>query len=259
MIKYKTIDYPDGQHHVRVDPNELDKYPNGYDLVHRIRNANELLELELIVDAMSEKSYPRTLTIPYLLAGRSDRPMVPGDAFALRVIANRINALNFRRVRILEPHSVISILLIDNSWTWTADHYLKDIACDPVLIIPDKGASPHRNRRLSALGTSDYLQIDKSRNPDTGEVSVTLPEDATKWSGRNLIVVDDICDGGASFIPIAKSLRPLAKSIHLAVTHGIFSKGTKDLSELFDTITCTDSYTQNPLPHTRLIRLNYDI
>jgi len=46
------------------------------------------------------------------------------------------------------------------------------------------------------------------------------------------MIVDDICDGGATFILLAKELYAAgAKEVNLFVTHGIFSKGLIPLYE----------------------------
>lgn len=65
---------------------------------------------------------------------------------------------------------------------------------------------------------------------------------------KDFIIIDDICDGGATFINIASKIKEYYKGfkyepkIYLIVTHGIFSKGFKELSEYFDGIYCTNSY-----------------
>jgi ribose-phosphate pyrophosphokinase len=65
---------------------------------------------------------------------------------------------------------------------------------------------------------------------------------------KDIIIIDDICDGGATFINIAKEIQkqyelttPKPK-IYLIVTHGIFSKGLEELGEYFESIYCTNSY-----------------
>jgi ribose-phosphate pyrophosphokinase len=58
------------------------------------------------------------------------------------------------------------------------------------------------------------------------------------------VIIDDICDGGRTFIELAKVIkegRPTAK-VFLIVTHGIFSAGFKTLNEYMDGIFCTNSY-----------------
>jgi ribose-phosphate pyrophosphokinase len=58
-----------------------------------------------------------------------------------------------------------------------------------------------------------------------------------------VLIVDDICDGGGTFIGIAKALPKDVKK-YLYVTHGIFSKGLRELTGHFEHI-----YTTNSYPH----------
>jgi ribose-phosphate pyrophosphokinase len=64
-------------------------------------------------------------------------------------------------------------------------------------------------------------------------------------ANKDYIIIDDIIDGGQTFINIAKELKskPLKGKIYLIVTHGIFSKGFAELSQYFDGIYCTNSYS----------------
>ena len=61
-------------------------------------------------------------------------------------------------------------------------------------------------------------------------------------SGRDCLIVDDICDGGRTFIELAKEIRKQTNlPIYLIVTHGIFSAGFEQLNEYFAGIFCTNS------------------
>ena len=63
------------------------------------------------------------------------------------------------------------------------------------------------------------------------------------------IVVDDICDGGGTFIGLAKLLKGRgAIKCTLAVTHGLFTKGFDKLADHFDEIGhfgCVSQLTTN--------------
>ena len=49
---------------------------------------------------------------------------------------------------------------------------------------------------------------------------------------QTILIVDDLCDGGMTFIKSAERLYELeAKEVHLYVSHGIFSKGLKPLTD----------------------------
>jgi ribose-phosphate pyrophosphokinase len=51
-------------------------------------------------------------------------------------------------------------------------------------------------------------------------------------TGKTCLIVDDICDGGGTFVLAANYLHSLgAKNIALYTTHGIYSKGTDVLSD----------------------------
>jgi ribose-phosphate pyrophosphokinase len=85
----------------------------------------------------------------------------------------------------------------------------------------------------------DIIYCEKVRDVTTGYLvlKVLNPELA---EGRNCIVVDDICDGGRTFVEIAKQLPPVTKLV-LAVTHGIFSKGLRELLQYYNEIVTTNS------------------
>ena len=52
-------------------------------------------------------------------------------------------------------------------------------------------------------------------------------------------MVDDICDGGGTFLGLADALAACgAGPLTLAVTHGLFTRGRGDLAKVFDRIFC---------------------
>ena len=80
----------------------------------------------------------------------------------------------------------------------------------------------------------------KKRDSETGALSGFAVESGDVRDAVCL-VVDDICDGGGTFSGIAAVLREAgARSVSLAVTHGVFSRGI-ELAGI-DTTYCTDSY-----------------
>jgi ribose-phosphate pyrophosphokinase len=49
------------------------------------------------------------------------------------------------------------------------------------------------------------------------------------------VIADDICDGGRTFIELAKELRGMgAQIVHLYVTHGFFTKGRDVFAGIID-------------------------
>ena len=85
--------------------------------------------------------------------------------------------------------------------------------------------------------SENIIYAQKVRNSQTGEIVETRLE--KEAIAQDCIIVDDICDGGRTFIELAKVLKSKgAKDIYLYVTHGIFSKGIEVLREHFNHIYC---------------------
>lgn len=103
------------------------------------------------------------------------------------------------------------------------------------IIYPDNGA-----RGRYKLPHTHTL-FEKKRDSNTGVITGTISKDDA-YKGKDCWIVDDICDGGRTFIEIAKLIRNDVKSLHLAVSHGIFSKGLEELNQWFDSIWTTDSF-----------------
>src|SRR5690606_20401798 len=109
---------------------------------------------------------------------------------------------------------------------------------NPIIISPDAGS----NKKIKDLAkyiheldggdTGNVITVvkcDKSRDVSTGNIS-GFEVYSDDLQGRDCIIVDDICDGGGTFIGLAQELeKKNAGSLYLIVTHGIFSKGLKEL------------------------------
>ena len=108
------------------------------------------------------------------------------------------------------------------------------------LVSPDKGAFSKVKALATTLGGIPFIKADKVRDPETGDLSGFSYEGSVQ--GLDLLIVDDICDGGGTFVGLAKILKEGgAKSISLYVSHGIFSKGLKVLDGAIDAVYTTDS------------------
>jgi ribose-phosphate pyrophosphokinase len=110
-----------------------------------------------------------------------------------------------------------------------------------VLISPDAGAEK-KIKELGNLLSSNEKKVPllcarKVRDTLTGAILAT--EIYGDVQGRDLIILDDICDGGRTFVELAKALRNQgAGDLYLYVTHGIFSKGLTELKEYFKRVYC---------------------
>jgi ribose-phosphate pyrophosphokinase len=85
------------------------------------------------------------------------------------------------------------------------------------------------------------IKCDKVRNMATGQLS-NFEVFSKDLMGTNCLIVDDICDGGRTFIGVADELKKKnAGNIYLFVTHGIFSNGLDELKKHFTRIYTTNS------------------
>lgn len=237
----EVIRFPDGQPHIRLrNPDQL---PEDVDVTWRIRNPEELYLLACLQSALTWEGVGLgELTIPYLMAARSDRVMMSGDAYGLQVVTDVLNRLEFAGVSILDPHSAETKRLLPTSARIEPDFLLAGLRAD-VLVLPDKGSRTHADRRRRILDADHLVTCAKARDLSTGKLALAVenPEIAV---GKDVVIVDDICDGGATFIAIAEQLSGV-RSLTLVVTHGIFSKGFGDLAPAFHRIICSDSYASS--------------
>jgi len=267
-IKFEVSKFPDGQQQVKVE--------KGIDLGHsyvlhstnrfpiQIKSRlNNFRDLELIICTVASLRNLGVKEIhlftPYFLGSRSDRKFEEGSNNYLKdVICPIINSLNFESVTVLDPHSDVLEACLNNFKkvdnlnlvTWSiancgVGNSFKDYLDKFILISPDAGA----NKKIFKLAeqisyTGEIITCSKSRD-ENGKLTKTEVPVIEKYSSKNFIIIDDICDGGATFINIADKLRTHISDeskIYLIVTHGIFSKGFDELNKYFDGLYCTDSY-----------------
>jgi ribose-phosphate pyrophosphokinase len=255
QIPYERFVFPDGQDHIKIDIAVLHKHTDVH-IITRIVNASDLFILMQVADIL--RFHKMTVRITYLLAARMDRRMSPNEALTLKIVADTINSLNFEEVDIVDPHSDVATTLIDRSVGINNSNFIYDVLkslggmlMSPiVLIAPDAGAAK-KVEKLSHDFFLPMIQATKTRDVTTGKILSTKIDTPT-LEDKIALVVDDICDGGATFIPLAQELRAKkAAGLILAVTHGIFSKGLDVLSD-FDRIYTTNSY-KNHDPNLKLI------
>jgi ribose-phosphate pyrophosphokinase len=242
-INYETFTFAGGELHIKLDTADL---AESITITHRLNTFNDIGLLYLAVDALRRSGVKRLdLFIPYFPAARQDRLMVEGEPLSVKVYADLINQLNFETVTILDPHSDVTPAVLNRCVVLSNHAFIREvvgiIGSDSLLISPDGGALKKIYKVSEALNGMEVVECSKSREVKTGRLS-GFKVYADDLQGRSCILVDDICDGGGTFIGLAKELKTKnAGALYLAVSHGIFSKGTDMLTEVFDHIFTTDS------------------
>ena len=243
--------YPGGEVGVRVDMDKSQALVS-IDITAKISDSNGIMALLLVADAMKRQQISladTTLYLPYMPYARQDRVAVSGDPYSIRVFASLIDSLGVARIWTLDPHSPISEAVFHNTHVDVDDGKLYAISfiqktynwVNSVLVVPDEGAMKRVRRIADCLNLPTALMT-KRRDPVSGALQgfELLSGDV---QGKTCFVIDDICDGGGTFLGIASVLRDHnAKEQHLYVTHGIFSQGCDKLFESFASIGCTNSF-----------------
>lgn len=236
--------------------------PNGTNIFKPCSvNVSEQFVEALLYYDMHRRAYSHlngsglSLFLPYLPYSRQDRATISKDKyetpFALKVVGDILNIRPWKKIITLDVHSDVAAACVDNLMNIPIEFITKDVFLHPMprtLVIPDQGAYKKLGKLLEPCGHdprpqfTDSVVAMKHRDVATGKVETG--EIYGDVQGKKCFIVDDICDGGATFIGLAKKLYERgAEDVSLFVTHGIFSKGVKPLREAgIKWILTTDSF-----------------
>lgn len=105
------------------------------------------------------------------------------------------------------------------------------------IVFPDMGSTIRPLFEYVLKNNIPYITCDKTRTDDG--IMIKISKNNSDES-KDFLVIDDICDGGKTFIELANELKKLKifknKKLNLCVTHGIFSSGKEILKEHFDNV-----------------------
>jgi ribose-phosphate pyrophosphokinase len=213
--------------------------------------------LGMWADAVRQRGSTSVALIPYLPGARQDR----GIPFGAAVYADVVNGFHIDQVIAFDPHSPVIVGLVEHLTVVASDRIVRDEVVGVPgteqryqgIIAPDAGAVARATAAAEACGLPVF-RAEKHRNPDTGKLDgfscEPLPD-----TGR-FLVVDDICDGGGTFMGLAGSTGLPKERLGLWVSHGVFSGRAPQLAEHFAEIVTTDSYpAQNPVEGLRTVPL----
>lgn len=244
-IAFDRSVFPGGEPHIviRDIPAETERVT----ITCRIRAFADFGWVLLAADALRRAGIRHLeLFIPYFPAARQDRVMRPGEPLTVKIYADLVNALGFDRVTVYDPHSEVTPALLNNCRVIDNHALVKKVVethTDYWLVAPDGGALKKIYGLCAALGGVPVLECSKKRDPKTGHLSDFMVY-GDDLQGKTCIVVDDICDGGGTFLGLAEKLKAKnAGKLVLVASHGIFSKGLDALRAGYDEIYCTDSFS----------------
>lgn len=234
--------FPNGEvnlHKFQIDPEIIRhvvtlKYESDADLFH-------LLLVRKALDV------PATLRITYVPYSRMDRDS-DTYTFSLKVFTEFINAMNWERVVIYEPHSDVVTALLDRVQVVnvTSSPLMQSkinvafgTTTDYQVFYPDAGA---QKRYAADFKDHEHLVGFKTRDFETGRILDSFVVGERK--SDNVVIVDDLCSKGGTFVRAAAILRELGfKRIILVVTHceNTSLQGDIFVSGLIEKVITTDS------------------
>ncbi|MDW8851377.1 ribose-phosphate diphosphokinase [Flavobacterium sp. MMLR14_040] len=257
-IKFQSFIFSGGEPHIKISP-DFDANRK-ITITHRLNSFNDLGLLCVTVDALRRMDVKIIdLFIPYFPAARQDRVMIPGEPLSVKVYADIINAMQLNKVFVFDAHSEVTPALLNNRTVIPNYTFIKQvlnvIGENVKLISPDGGALKKIYKVSEFLGGVDVVECSKSRDVKTGKLSgFKVYED--DLNGIDCLIVDDICDGGGTFVGLAEELKNKnAGKLYLAVSHGIFNKGFEVL-DCFDKIFTTNSFKDFEGENVQVIKLD---
>jgi ribose-phosphate pyrophosphokinase len=257
LDQFNMFRYPGGEVQVRLTElavrylTRLNPETDNVIVIARIQDG-EIVSIAQLLDAIRSVTAANVqLILPYLPYGRADRRFVEGDSDGLAVFGRLLGMMAYDIVT-LDAHSPKAVRnirhLLDVSPKPIIEQVLQMIPGSTNILLPDNGARRYGFGDLSA---------EKQRDPATGKLSGFKVPDKAAFGADNILIIDDICDGGRTFIGIADALREAGvyKPLYLYVTHGIFSQGIGELLHRFEHIYTTDSFNNEPWNSNRLTRI----
>lgn len=240
------LTFPGGERHVRVSHVPDDSL---VEIECIFQSSQDIIDLMLVNDAVRRlRPLGVHLLMRYMPFARQDRVAVAGEAHSMYVMAQLIKGCKFDSITVWDPHSdVVEALFADQNLHIMPQHYLTNPSISVsaalgnlVLVSPDAGAL----KKIHKI--NDYRHValpvvcaEKMRDVATGKISGTKIDLSGYGADTSYLMVDDIADGGGTFLTLAAEMRRQgATKIALYVTHGIFSKGLDVFKGLIDEVHC---------------------
>ena len=221
--------YPDGAFYSKTRPEKAVK-----GLVLLTPTVDDLTRAMFYAKALAYRGHHlQSLVLPYVPGARQDRINDEGDfLFTLASVAEMINSVGFDVVRVCDPHSPETLRRINNCVVLRDIDFAQAFALKKYdgVIAPDHGAIDRASKMAYALGLPCFT-AGKTRDVETGKLTGFEPPEGLKEGGTYLLV-DDICDGGGTFMGLAEAIGPKVY-LDLYVTHGLFTKSAQPLYNYF--------------------------
>ncbi len=189
--------------------------------------SDNLMELLMMIDAARRASAGYiTAVIPYFGYARQDRKDKPRVAIASKLVANLLTEAGANRVMTMDLHAPqiqgffdIPVDHLDSSAIFIP--YIEKLKIENLIFAAPDVGSTNRVREVAKYFEADMVICDKQRKRANEIASMTVIGDVT---GRNVVLIDDICDTAGTLCKSAQILRERgALSVRAFCTHPVLS------------------------------------
>ncbi|GAB6989571.1 phosphoribosyltransferase family protein [Paenibacillus pini] len=247
MIKLNSriVDYtifPNGE--TKLDNTDLVIHPFN-EIMFKYENDGDFIKLMFLKKYLDSAKVTAELIIMYMPYSRMDRSE-NDSPFTLKYVTEFINNLNFNSVTLIEPHSDVSVALLENCKAEYINFKLLASVIEKVefdtehdyIMFPDAGAS----KRYSKMKFKNVIVGNKERDFRTGDIKGLTLHSNSQGVGKKVIIVDDLSSYGGTFVKSAEALRERGfEKIYLLVAHAENSIFKGELFDNVDKVFTTDS------------------
>lgn len=249
--QYEAFKFPGGEVHFKMDfPTETK-----FHIKTRLNSSDDIMLLCEFVEALKDKGAEYIeVFLPYMPYQQADRDFTEEgkrlEPFALRTVTNILNALPVDKYIVFDAHSDVTAAMLKRAKVVDNSDFIRNTIDELelkgtnnlTLLSPDAGAYKKIGKLASKIEfKGEVAAANKYRSLSTGNIE-SLELSKQDFEGADILIVDDICMGGRTFIGLAEKLKEKnAGKIYLAVSHGVFNYGLKELNQYFDGIYTTNS------------------
>jgi len=217
-----------------------------------------LLLKDLLLSASAESV---TFVLPDMLYSRKDRKERPHVPISARALARSISP-GLKRIITIDLHAsqiqgfYPENVPLDNLYSfpetvrYLRENHLGDLE-NLVVVSPDAGGV---GRAKSFLQRLERAQIDFPEKQQysfaliskiRGTGKIENMELVGNVENKNVLIIDDIIDSGETLCDAGRLLKESgAKKLMCYGTHGLFTKGTREVCKIFDYIMTTNTHSQ---------------
>lgn len=218
LAKTTYREFPDGELYVKIEGIEEEDVI----VVQSINTNNDLVQLLLIFDALTNRAESIVAVIPYMGYARQDKLFSEGEAISIRAVA-----------RLIESY-VDKVVTVNIHSKEAMGYFKKLIHLDAMpllgkfyegrsitMISPDLG-SLERVRVAAAHAKCRFDYLEKTR---LDEETVVIKPKELGVKNEDVVIVDDIISTGKTIAEAAKLvLEAGARSVECACVHAVLAK-----------------------------------